>query len=189
MRPFPIVLSLSLAVCPLSAAVRGARPLHAMRQAAAPAAVPRGVRAELLRDLDEVQKKYLSLAGAVPADRYEWRPGKGVRSISEVYMHIAGANYTLVSFVGDRPPLDPRSFERITEKPRVIEEMRRSFDNLREAILTTTDADLDKTIRMFGNERTERAAFMMAINHLHEHLGQSIAYARMNGIVPPWSAE
>jgi uncharacterized damage-inducible protein DinB len=104
-------------------------------------------------------------------------------------MHIAGGNYTLVSFVGDKPMLDTRSYERITEKPRVLEELRRSFDYLRDTIIDTSDADLDKPIRMFGNDSTERAAFMMALNHLHEHLGQSVAYARMNGVVPPWSTE
>jgi uncharacterized damage-inducible protein DinB len=177
-----------VAAAPLTAAVRGPQPPRELRQATQ--ATPRsGVRAELLHDLDDMQKKILSLAMAVPPAKYGWRPGRGIRSVSEVYMHIAGGNYTLVSFVADRPMLDTRSFERITEKPRVMEELRRSFDNLREAILNTSDTDLDKPIRMFGTDGTERAAFMMALNHLHEHLGQSVAYARMNGIVPPWSTE
>jgi hypothetical protein len=104
-------------------------------------------------------------------------------------MHIAGGNYTLVSFVGDKAMVDTRSFERITDKTRVLEELRRSFEYLRDSIIGTSDSDLDKPIRMFGNDSTERAAFMMALNHLHEHLGQSVAYARMNGVVPPWSTE
>jgi len=187
MRLSPIIAIAIVAAAPLPAAVR-AHPRET-RQAATPSVPRTGVRAELLHDLDDVQKKIVTLALAMPADRYSWRPVRGVRSVSEVYMHIAGGNYTLVSFVGDKPMLDTRSFERITEKPRVVEELRRSFDFLRDAIVNTSDADLDKPIRMFGNDSTERAAFMMALNHLHEHLGQSVAYARMNGVVPPWSTE
>jgi uncharacterized damage-inducible protein DinB len=189
MRLTSIVAMAIVAATPLTAAVRSARAQHELRQAAPPAIPKSGVRAELLHDLDDMQKKILSLAMAVPADKYGWRPGRGVRSVSEVYMHIAGGNYTLVSFVGDHPMLDTRSFERITEKPRIIEELRKSFEYLRDTIINTTDADLDKPIHMFGNDSTERAAFMLALNHLHEHLGQSVAYARMNGIVPPWSTE
>ena len=188
MRFSSIIAIMIVVSSPLAGAVRIRTP-HEVRQTAGPSAPKSGVRAELLHDLDDMQKKILSLAMAMPAEKYSWRPGHGVRSVSEVYMHIAGANYTLVSFVGDRPMLDARSLERVTEKARVLEELRRSFDYLRNAIISTSDSDLDKPIRMFGNDSTERAAFMMALNHLHEHLGQSVAYARMNGVVPPWSTE
>jgi uncharacterized damage-inducible protein DinB len=187
MRLSSIAVVFVLATTPLAAAVRHS--IHDTRQTTPPAVPKTGVRAELLHDLDDVQKKILSLASAIPADKYSWRPVHGVRSVSEVYMHIAGGNYTLVSFVGERQMLDTGSYERVTEKPRVIEELRRSFDFLRSAILNTSDADLDKPIHMFGIDGTERAAFLMALNHIHEHLGQSVAYARMNGVVPPWSTE
>jgi uncharacterized damage-inducible protein DinB len=187
MRLSSIIAIAIVMAAPLPAAVR-AHPRE-IRQTVAPSVPRSGVRAELLHDLDDMQKKILSLAVAIPAEKYSWRPVRGVRSVSEVYMHIAGGNYTLVSFVGDKPMLDTRSFERVTEKPRVLEELRRSFDYLRDTIINTSDAELDKPIRMFGNDSTERAAFMMALNHLHEHLGQSVAYARMNGVVPPWSTE
>jgi len=185
MRLSSIAAVVIIAATPVTAAVRTPRESH---QSASPAIPRTGVRAELLHDLDDMQKKILSLAMAVPAEKYSWRPVRGVRSVSEVYMHIAGGNYTLVSFVGDKA-MDTRSFERITDKTRVLEELRRSFDYLRDSILGTTDAELEKPIRMFGNDSTQRAAFMMALNHLHEHLGQSVAYARMNGVVPPWSTE
>jgi len=186
MRPSLIAALVLATALPAGAAIRTPRDV---RQSSSPALPKTGVRAELLHDLDDMQKKILSLAMAMPAEKYPWRPGRGVRSVSEVYMHIAGANYTLVSFVGDKTMVDTRSFERITDKTRVLEELRRSFDYLRDTIVGTSDADLDKPIRMFGNDSTERAAFMMALNHLHEHLGQSVAYARMNGVVPPWSTE
>ncbi|PYQ49018.1 MAG: damage-inducible protein DinB [Acidobacteria bacterium] len=156
-----------------------------------PTTVPpaRGFRAELLRDLDDMQKKITDLAAAMPADKYTWRPASGVRSVSEVFMHIAGGNYYGATFVGVKAPVyDERAFERIQDKERVLAELKKSFQHLRMAILTTSDADLDKPIKMFGNDSTEREAFMFALFHLHEHLGQSIAYARMNGVVPPWSA-
>lgn len=183
-----IIIAIVIVVAAPLPAVARAHPRE-IRQAVAPSVPKSGVRAELLHDLDDLQKKVLSLAAAIPAAKYSWRPVRGVRSVSEVYMHMAGGNYTLVSFVGDKPMLDTRSFERVTEKARVLEELRRSFDYLRDAIMNTTEGDLDKPIRMFGNDSTERAAFMMALNHLHEHLGQSVAYARMNGVVPPWSTE
>jgi uncharacterized damage-inducible protein DinB len=186
MRFSSIAAVVIIAATPLTAAIRTPRE---MRQSSSPAVPKSGVRAELLHDLDDMQKKILSLAMAVPAEKYSWRPARGVRSVSEVYMHIAGGNYTLVSFVGDKTMVDTRSFERITDKTRVLEELRRSFDYLRDSIAGTSEADLEKPIRMFGNDSTERAAFMMALNHLHEHLGQSVAYARMNGVVPPWSTE
>jgi uncharacterized damage-inducible protein DinB len=148
-----------------------------------------GFRAEFLQDLDDVSKKIVELAGAMPASKYNWRPGPGVRSVSEVYMHIAGGNYLLATFAGAKPPsYDTRNLEKITDKARVIEELKKSFEYLRMVALQGSDADLDKPIKMFGNDTTHRGALMSALNHLHEHLGQSIAYARMNGVVPPWSA-
>jgi len=154
-----------------------------------PPAPRSGFRAEFLIDLADVEKRIMSLAAAVPADRFTWRPAPGVRSVSEVYMHIAGGNDLLASFVGAKtsPLEEDRSLEQIVAKPKILEELRKSFDHLRHAALTTTDRELDQPIRMFGNATTKRGALMMALNHLHEHLGQSIAYARMNGVVPPWS--
>jgi len=156
----------------------------------APAAAPKhGFRAEFLNDFDDVSKKIVELAEAMPAAKYNWRPAPGVRSVSEVYMHVAGGNYFLATFAGAKPPsYDTRNLEKIADKARVIEELKKSFEYLRMVALNGTDADLEKPIKMFGNDTTHRGALMTALNHLHEHLGQSIAYARMNGVVPPWSA-
>lgn len=185
MRRAALVLSL---VC-TSALLAAARGQQAPAPANTPAPPKSGFRAEFLHDLDDVQKKIVSLADAMPAEKYNWRPAPGVRSVSEVYMHVAGGNYFLASFVGMKMPDDTAKLEKISEKPRVLEELRRSFDHLRRAALLATDADLEKSIKMFGSDTTERAAFVTALNHLHEHLGQAIAYARMNGVVPPWSGK
>jgi uncharacterized damage-inducible protein DinB len=154
----------------------------------APAAKQSSFREEFLHDLDDVQKKVLDLAGTVPADKYAWRPGEGVRSVSEVYMHIAGANYVLSTFLGVQPPADmPKDIEKITDKKRVLAELQKSFDHVRGIARTIADADLEQPVKLFGSETTKRGVFVTVLNHLHEHLGQSVAYARMNGIVPPWS--
>jgi uncharacterized damage-inducible protein DinB len=150
-----------------------------------------GFRAEFLKQLDEVSGKLIELAQAVPAEKYSWRPAEGVRSVSEVYVHVASSNYFLMKFIGiDTPPDFTRDMEKtITQKPQVIEAMKKSFDHVRQAILRTPDSDLDKTVELFGQNTTIRDVFFTTAMHMHEHLGQSIAYARMNGVVPPWSAK
>jgi uncharacterized damage-inducible protein DinB len=149
-----------------------------------------GFRAEYLSQLDAVSEKLIELAGAVPPEKYSWRPSEGVRSIGEVYVHTAAGNYFLMKFIGIPAPSDfSRDMEKtITAKPQVIEAMKKSFEHLRQAIIKTSDADLEKNVELFGQNTTYRDVFFTAAMHLHEHLGQSIAYARMNGIVPPWSA-
>ena len=182
MRLVPLFAAATLLVAPALTA-------RSMKPAAASPVPPKcGRRAELLHDLEDVEKKIMQLAMAVPAAKYAWRPARGVRSVSEVYMHIAGGNYFTAAAVAGKPAsYEAQTLERIADKERVLDELRKSFDQLRGAILNATDADLDRSVKLFGVDTTERSAFMTAMNHLHEHLGQSIAYARMNGIVPPWS--
>lgn len=147
-----------------------------------------GVKGEILGEIDVLEKKFVSLAEAMPADKYGWRPMEGVRSVSEVYMHVAGANYTLPKFIGVDPPADmPKDMAKITDKAEVIKNLKASFVFFRNAIKNMKDADIEKTNKMFGKERTYREIGFFMTGHLHEHLGQSIAYARMNGVVPPWS--
>ena len=155
-----------------------------------PAAPKTGFRADMLVQLSDVQKKIEDLAAAVPAETYSWRPAEGVRSVSEVYMHIAGGNYFLLTFIGIKPPkkMDPGIEKSVTDKAAVAEHLKVSFDHLRNAILKTSDKDLEKTTEMFGNTVTYCNTLITALVHLNEHLGQSIAYARMNGVVPPWTA-
>ena len=149
-----------------------------------------GFRAEFLEQLTAVSDKLIELAEAVPADKYSWRPSEGVRSISEVYVHSAAGNYFLMKFIGVQAPPDfSRDMEKtITSKPEVIAAMKKSVEHLRQAIIKTSDSDLEKPVELFGQNTTYRDVFFTAAMHMHEHLGQSIAYARVNGIVPPWSA-
>ena len=149
-----------------------------------------GFRAEFLRQLDGVEKKLLDLAQATPEEKYTWRPAEGVRSVSEAYMHVAGANFFLTRIIGVEPPAgqDPRDLEKITDKAKVLELLKQSLEHVRQAALKTPDAEMDKPVKMFGRETTVRDVFLLLALHQHEHLGQAIAYARMNGVVPPWSA-
>ena len=157
---------------------------------AAPAPAPpklTGFRAEVIANLDEVQEKIMDLAESTPAEKYSWRPANDVRSISEVYMHIAGGNYILATFLGvPAPKASDRDLEKtVTRKAEVLVELQKSFDHLRGAIARTSN--LEKQVKMFGNPTTHRGVMVTMLSHLHEHLGQSIAYARMNGVTPPWS--
>ena len=174
----PVVL-VALAV-PAFAAVR---PQNAP---AAAAARPQGFKAEFFTNLDEVQEKIMNLAESMPAEKYGWRPSADVRSTSEVFMHVVGGNYFLATFLGANPPKMNGDIEKkITKKADVIAELNRSFEHLRNAANAATD--LEKPVKMFGNQTTQRGVLITMLSHLHEHLGQSVAYARMNGVVPPWS--
>jgi uncharacterized damage-inducible protein DinB len=105
-------------------------------------------------------------------------------------MHVVVANYFLPSFMGVQPPpgIDRSTETGVTDKAKVVAMLRQSFDHVRTVVLKTPDADLDKSVKVFGGrEMSERALIMTMGNHMHEHLGQSIAYARMNGVAPPWS--
>jgi uncharacterized damage-inducible protein DinB len=145
-------------------------------------------QSDLLANLADTEKKIVSLAEAVPAEKYIWRPAEGVRSISEVFMHIAGANYTIPSALGVKPPAGlSRDMEKtVTDKAKVVEQLKQSFAHVRQAISSTTDDA--KATKLFGRDSTNGGVKLLIITHLHEHLGQSIAYARMNKVTPPWSA-
>ncbi len=168
-------------------------PALALLVLAAPAAA-QTFQEEMARDLEEVRDKFLGLAEAMPASTYGWRPEDGVRSVSEVYMHIASANMGLptnligASMPEGGPPAWLQQGETLTDKPAVIEALREGFDHLISVVRTTADPDLDRAAKVFGRDTNVRAALMLMQTHCHEHLGQSIAYARTNGVVPPWSS-
>lgn len=157
-----------------------------MKAAAAPESGP---RAEFLRELDATEKKLVSLAEAMPQDKFTWRPMEGVRSVSEVYMHMAASNFRFPQFLGIKPPAGVEGdVEKLTDKAKVVETLKQSLALLRQAATNTPDAEWEKNVTFSGRSINVREAFFRQALGLREHLGQSVAYARMNRVVPPWTA-
>jgi uncharacterized damage-inducible protein DinB len=168
------------------------KPAATSAAAAAPPAPSSGVRAEFLNELKNQEDKFIALAQAMPADKYTWRPAEDVRSVSEVFMHVAAANYNLPKVFGFPPPagFKVQGFDKsTTDKTKVIEILKDSFAHMRQAVLNMPDSDVEKQLDWFGAKNTHRGVLLFILRHNAEHLGQSIAYARMNGIVPPWTEE
>jgi uncharacterized damage-inducible protein DinB len=164
----------------------------AQATSATAAAPTSGARAEFLAEVTFYEQRFGRLAQAMPSEKYTWRPGEGVRSIGEVYDHIVAANYGLARALGTPPTagVDPKAImANAGDKPKTVQGLKDSFAYFRQAVLSLSDADLDKPLKLFGQQTTYRGAFIMITGHTGEHLGQSIAYARMNGIVPPWAEE
>ena len=136
-----------------------------------------------------VSRQLVSLAEAIPADKYGWRPAPGVRSVSEVFMHIAIANYWLLSVTGPKMPADlTDGMEKsVTAKADVINWLKRSLDVVKTARAQLKPGDLERKVKVAGKEVTVDGMYLRIIIHDNEHMGQLVAYARMNGIVPPWS--
>ncbi len=153
-----------------------------------------GFRASLLDDLAALEQKYGQLAEAVPAEDYGWSPMEGVRSAGQVYAHVANANYLFSGMLGHERPEDigvenaPRNLEEMTDKASIVTVLKNSFPHVRELIAGMSDDELDKEMTLFGQETTVRSTLLLVMTHMHEHLGQSIAYARSVGVVPPWSS-
>jgi uncharacterized damage-inducible protein DinB len=151
-----------------------------------------GYRSEVLAEAMVQEDKFTRLAESIPADKYTWRPAPDVRSFAEVFLHVSAANYNLYKLVGTPPPsgLDIKSLEKsTTDKTKVIATLKDSFAHARQAIKAMPDADLEKSLDWFGGKNTERGILLFIVRHGAEHLGQSIAYARVVGIVPPWTED
>ncbi len=151
-----------------------------------------GFRAEFLEEIAYYKQRYTRLAEAIPAEKYYWRPVDGVRSVGEVFTHITAANYGIARALGTALPagFDPKAITALSaDKPKVLQALKDSFAHLRGAIIALNEADADKPQNIFNRHTTLRGSFIASTGHFGEHLGQSIAYARMNGVVPPWTED
>lgn len=151
-----------------------------------------GFRSEVLAEVMVQEDKFERLAAAIPAEKYTWRPAPEVRSIAEVFLHVAGANYSLYQMVGAAAPagFDGKDFDKsTTDKVKVMAALKDSFAHARKAITAMPDADLEKSLDWFGGKNTERGVLLFVVRHGAEHLGQAIADARVNGVVPPWTED
>jgi uncharacterized damage-inducible protein DinB len=151
-----------------------------------------GYRSEVLAEVMIQEDKFVRLAEAIPADKYTWRPAVDVRSFAELFLHVSSANYSLYKLVGTPPPagIDLKTLEKsTTDKAKVIATLKDSFAHARKAIAAMPDSDLDKSIDWFGGKNSQRGILLFIVRHGAEHLGQSIAYARFIGVVPPWTED
>lgn len=151
-----------------------------------------GYRSEVLAEVMIQEDKLGRLAEAIPADKYTWRPAPDARSFAEVFLHISAANYSLYKMVGTPPPsgIELKGLEKsTTDKAKVIATLKDSFAHAKSAIKAVPDSDLEKSMDWFGGKNTERGILLFIVRHAAEHLGQSIAYSRMVGVVPPWTED
>jgi uncharacterized damage-inducible protein DinB len=165
------------AMCALAIAL-----MATLAQAQAP---PAGIQAAYAKELGTLSDKFTGLA-RVMAGKYDWKPGQGVRSVADVFNLIVKENGLLAGVLSGTPntaaPPAP-----ITDPEKLQEALKTSYANLQKAIAGLSDSDLQTPVKMFGHDLTKQGAVMLLLGDQHEHLGQSIAYARSNGVVPPWS--
>jgi uncharacterized damage-inducible protein DinB len=136
-----------------------------------------------------VSSQLLTLAEAIPEEKFAWRPASGVRSTSEVFMHIALANFYLLSVTGPQMPADMKEGleKSVTSKAEVINWLKRSLDAVKSAHLAVTSKDLERKVHIADRDATVDGMYLRILVHANEHMGQLIAYARMTGVAPPWS--
>lgn len=159
---------------------------HATRAQSAPT----DYRDEFLQHFERSSAKVMALAETVPEDLYRWSPMEGVMHVAQVYMHLARYNFMyLDTSLGIPVPdgIELSELESITDKDRVLEIYELSTAHVREAVTRMTEEDLTGGTILYGREVAGWAVLFQLLSHMNEHVGQSVAYARMNGIVPPWS--
>jgi uncharacterized damage-inducible protein DinB len=183
MRSLPSVLSGSILVLSIAAAA-GAQP------ATSSGTMPAGFRTEFLEQFNSSMSKFIALADAMPAEKYGWSPGAGVMSVAKVYAHVAHYNFRYPSQnMGVALPAGVRldTLEGVAAKAQVLALLRQSGEYARAAVGQTQQSQLAGQTRLYGRDVPRWAVLFQLLAHMNEHLGQSIAYARMNGVVPPWS--
>ena len=150
------------------------------------------MKAQSLLDLERVQKKFVDLANAVPADKLTWRPTPDSRSFAEVFLHVSGERYGILSLMGAEKPagFDAKTFEKsTTDRTQIIAELNKSWEFAQKAINGMTNAEFAKLLPKLGPQANAGDVVYILVGDAHEHLGQLVAYARENGIVPPWTVE
>jgi uncharacterized damage-inducible protein DinB len=150
------------------------------------------LKAQALIDLQAVNKKCIDLAETLPSGKLTWRPSLDTRSFAEVLLHVAGERYGILSMMGAIPPAGFKAseFEKsTTEKDRIVEDLNQSWDFANKTIHGMSNADFAKLVPKLGPEANQGDVVYILVADAHEHLGQLVAYARQNGIVPPWTVQ
>ena len=138
-----------------------------------------------------VSHQLIALAEATPEEKFAWRPAPGIRSTSEVYMHIAIANFGLLAITGPKVPDDLKEGmeKSVTSKAQVIDWLKRSLEAVKQAHSAEAPKDFARKVRVNGRDATVDGMYLRIIVHANEHMGQLVAYARMTGVAPPWSGQ
>ncbi len=150
------------------------------------------MKAQALLDLQAVNKKCVDLAEALPSDKITWRPSPDTRSFAEVFLHVAGERYGFLSLLGATPPAGFKAgqFDKSTiERDRIVAALNQSWEFTDKTINGMSNADFAKLLPKLGPQANEGDVVYLLVADAHEHLGQLVAYARQNGIVPPWTVE
>jgi hypothetical protein len=149
------------------------------------------MKAQSLADLQIVQNKMVALANAVPADKMTWRPSPDSRSFAEVFLHVAGERYQILGLGGAVPPasFDGKTYEKSTTDPaQIVAQLNQTWEFAQKTINAMSNADFAKPVPKLGPEANAGDVVYILVADAHEHLGQLVAYARENSIVPPWTA-
>jgi uncharacterized damage-inducible protein DinB len=182
-----LFLSVCLAICLSTAA--WAQTYGAATDNTAPSY---DMKAQSLQDLGVVQKKFVDLANALPADKLTWRPTADSRSFAEVFLHVSGERYQILHLGGTELPagFDGKTYEKsTTDRAKLVEELNKSWEYTQKAINGMTNADFAKLLPALGPQANAGDVIYILVADAHEHLGQVVAYARENGVVPPWTVE
>jgi uncharacterized damage-inducible protein DinB len=164
----------------------------ALAQATDSSAPSYDMKAQALLDMERVQKKFVDLANAMPADKFAWKPAEDTRSFAEVLMHVAGERYQILRLMGATPPADfnGKTFEKsTTNKAQIIAELNKTWAFTKQTISGMSNADFAKLLPKLGPQANAGDVVYILVADAHEHLGQAITYARVNGVVPPWTVE
>jgi len=148
------------------------------------------LKAQAMLDLDLQNKKVISLVEVLPQDKFNWRPSADARSFAEVFLHIAGERYQILALGGAATPagFDPKTYEKsTTDKAKIIEELKNTEDFAQATIGAMTNADFAKPLPKLGPQANAGDVIYILAADCHEHMGQLVAYARENAIVPPWT--
>ena len=154
----------------------------------------RSLKEVQVADLRTMKGKFVGLAEAFPIDKYGWMPMEGVRSVKDVLVLITTEGNSFPTQWGAPAPSGVNS-DRGAERARLqglsraelTAELGKAFDNVIGVVEGMDDATRAREVRFFGQAVRIEGAINMAAGDMHEHLGQLIAYARANEIVPPWS--
>ena len=173
---FPWVLALFLSLCILPGAIQAQTSVE--------------VRDELMRQFNASMRKVVALADAMPAETYTWSPGEGVMEVGHVYMHLARYNYfypteSLGQTLPDGVEMD--QMESVRDKDQILAALKQSQEWVQGVVGAMSPEDLAEGTLLYGRDVGSWAVLVQLLAHMNEHVGQSIAYARMNGVVPPWS--